>query len=103
MPAPSFGASSPAKPEADSAARRAIPGSLMGKRVGLIGCGHMGRRLIKLLRPFDVEIWVHDPYLPPEMAEALGFLQTSLDNLLSRCDVVVCLVPLTPGTKGHAR
>jgi phosphoglycerate dehydrogenase-like enzyme len=77
-----------------------IRGRLTGKRVGLIGCGHMGRRLIKLLRPFETEIWVYDPYLPREMPEALGFLQTSLDNVLSQCDVVVCLVPLTPGTHG---
>ncbi len=63
-------------------------GMLAGKRVGLIGGGHMGRRLIKLLRPFEGEIWVHDPYLPREMAEALGFLQTSLDNVHDalRCD-----------------
>ncbi len=75
-------------------------GMLTGKRVGLIGGGHMGRRLIKLLRPFETEIWVHDPYLPREMAEALGFLQTSLDNVLTKCDVIVCLAPLTPKTRG---
>ncbi|MCB0142193.1 MAG: hydroxyacid dehydrogenase [Caldilineaceae bacterium] len=80
--------------------RAQMPGRLRGKRVGLIGCGHMGRLLLKLLRPFQVELWVHDPYLPREMAEALGFLQTTLDNVLSQCDVVVCLVPLTPGTQG---
>ena len=45
-------------------ARGAAGETLVGKRVGLIGCGHMGRRLIKLLRPFEVEIWVYDPYLP---------------------------------------
>ncbi len=84
----------------DQEARDRMPGRLTGKRVGLIGGGHMGRRLIKLLRPFDVDIWVHDPYLPREMAEALAFTQTSLDNLLSQCDVVVCLVPLTPKTSG---
>ncbi len=77
-----------------------VPGQLTGKRVGLIGGGHMARRLIKLLRPFNNEIWVHDPYLPRELAEALGFVQTSLDNVFSKCDVVVCLVPLTPATKG---
>lgn len=79
---------------------RNMGGLLSGKRVGLIGGGHMGRRLIKLLRPFEVEIWVHDPYLPRELAEAVGFLQTSLDNVLSQCDVVVCVAPLTPATKG---
>ena len=73
---------------------------LTAKRVGLIGCGHIGRRLIKLLRPFEVDIRVYDPYLPREMADALGFLQTSLDYVLSQSDVVVCVAPLTPGTRG---
>ena len=77
-----------------------IHGDLTGKRVGLIGCGHIGRRLIKFLRPFDVEIWVHDPYLAKEMADAIGFLKTSLDNVMSQCDAIVCLVPHTPGTEG---
>lgn len=83
------------------AARAAVhqsSGTLQGKRVGLIGCGHMGRHLIKLLRPFETEIWVADPYLSPEMPEVLGVTQTSLDNLLSRCPIIVCLAPLTPGT-----
>ncbi len=85
---------------ADQVLVRASPGMLAGKRVGLIGAGHMGRHLLKLLRPFDVEVWVHDPYLAHDMAEALGFLQTSLDNLLSHCHVVVCTAPLTPATQG---
>lgn len=76
------------------------PGLLTGKRVGIIGCGHMGRRLLKLLRPFEVEIWVYDPYLPREMAEALDFVQTSLDNIMGQCHVIVCLAPLTPRTRG---
>ena len=77
-----------------------VYGELDGKRVGLIGCGHIGRRLIKLLRPFEVDIRAYDPYLPREMADALGFLQTSLDYVLTDSDVIVCLAPLTPGTRG---
>ncbi|MCE7988593.1 MAG: hypothetical protein DYG89_46145 [Caldilinea sp. CFX5] len=84
----------------DPEERAKMPGRLQGKRVGMIGCGHMGRRLMHLLRPFAVEIWVHDPYLPRELAEALGFVQTSLDQVLSQCNVVVCLAPLTPKTRG---
>ena len=83
----------------DNSALEYAGGLLTGKRVGLIGGGNMGRRLIKFLRPFEVDIWVHDPYLPREMAEAVGFLQTSLDNLLSQCDVIVCVAPLTPATE----
>ncbi|MBT5804849.1 MAG: hypothetical protein HOI20_24940 [Gemmatimonadetes bacterium] len=77
-----------------------IHGDLTGKRVGLIGCGHIGRRLIQFLRPFETEIWVYDPYLAREMADAVGFLKTSLDNLMSQCDVIVSLVPHTPRTEG---
>ena len=77
-----------------------MAGMLTGKRVGVIGGGHMGRRLMKLLRPFEVELWVHDPYLPQEIAEALGFVLTSLDNVMSQCDAIVCVAPLTPRTKG---
>jgi phosphoglycerate dehydrogenase-like enzyme len=77
-----------------------VNGELTGKRVGLIGCGHIGRQLIKLLRPFETEVWVHDPYLAGEMADAVGFLKTSLDNVLTRCDVIVALVPQTPATEG---
>ena len=83
----------------DSALMEGMPGVLWGRRVGLIGCGHMGRRLIRFLGAFETEIWVHDPYLPQELPEALGFLQTSLESVLS-CEVVVCLVPHTPKTEG---
>ena len=76
-----------------------IHGDLTGKRVGLIGCGHIGRRLIQFLRPFQTEVWVCDPYLAREMADAVGFLKTSLDNVMSQCDAIVCLAPHTPRTE----
>ena len=88
------------EPEKAQAGRTEMSGILTGKRVGLIGCGHIGRRLIEFLRPFRAEMWVYDPYLHGEMADAVGFLQTSLDNVLSQCDVVVCLAPLTSRTEG---
>ena len=56
--------SSPARRLAIRGALEHAGGLLTGKRVGLIGGGNMGRRLIKLLRPFEVDIWVYDPYLP---------------------------------------
>lgn len=73
---------------------------LTGSRVGLIGCGHIGRRLVSYLRPFDVDIRVYDPYLASEMPDAIGVVRTSLENVLSKSDVIVCLAPLTPVTRG---
>ena len=77
-----------------------VHGELTGKRVGLIGCGHIGRRLVKLLRPFEVDICVYDPYLASEMPDAIGVVKTSLENVLSKSDVIVCLAPHTPATEG---
>jgi phosphoglycerate dehydrogenase-like enzyme len=65
--------------------------------VGLIGCGFIGRRLLELLRPFQTEVFVFDPYLPPEAADMLGFTQTSLEAVMGM-DVVISLVPQTPKT-----
>jgi len=73
---------------------------LTGKKIGLIGCGYIARRLIEFLRPFQCDIRVYDPYIPKEIPDMLGVLLTSLDHVLSESDVVVSLVPLTPATRG---
>ena len=79
------------------------PDELTGKTVGLIGCGIIGRRLLELLEPFHTTIYVYDPYVPRELADVYDITFTSLDNVLSLSDVVVCLAPITPATRGHAR
>ena len=73
---------------------------LTGKTVGIIGAGYIGRKLIELMKPFNVSVLAHDPYVSSELASSLDFTLTSLNKVLSVPDVVVCLVPLTPGTKG---
>ncbi|MBO04594.1 MAG: hypothetical protein CL731_06225 [Chloroflexi bacterium] len=73
---------------------------LTGKTVGLIGAGYIARRLIELLKPFGVDLLVHDPYVQSELASSLGFTLTTLEAVMSKPDVVVCLAPLTPGTQG---
>ena len=76
-------------------------GELTGRRVGMIGCGHIGRRLLSYLRPFEVDVRVYDPYLAPEVADILDIrLLPALEPVFSQSDVVVCLAPLTPRTRG---
>jgi phosphoglycerate dehydrogenase-like enzyme len=75
-------------------------GELSGKTVGLIGLGHIGRRLIELLGPFRCRVLVHDPYVPKEVALAVGAQLTSLDHVMSDPDVVACCAPLTRRTRG---
>ena len=75
-------------------------GELAGKTVGLIALGNVGRRLVWLLRPFGVRVLAADPGVPDVLGPALGLELTSLEGLLDRSDVVVCLVPLTAATHG---
>ena len=77
-----------------------IKGELTGRTVGLIGAGHIGRRLLGLLAPFRVTAYVHDPYVPRELADIYDVTFTSLDNVLSLSEVVYCLAPHTPATEG---
>jgi phosphoglycerate dehydrogenase-like enzyme len=76
-----------------------LRGELTGKRVGLIACGHIGRRLLELLKPFRCEVLVCDPHAPRLLADIFDVTLTSLDIVMSRCDVVVCLAPLMPETR----
>jgi phosphoglycerate dehydrogenase-like enzyme len=82
----------------DSPSGVAYGRELSGARVGLIGIGFIGRRLVEILRPFRVQALVHDPFAPRELADALDVTFTSLDRVMSTCDVVFCLVPNTPRT-----
>lgn len=72
---------------------------LSGKRVGMIGFGHLARRLTELLGPFGVDIAVFDPFVPRELAGAYGVDFAPLPVVMER-QVVFSLVPLTPGTTG---
>jgi len=72
----------------------------LGKTVGIVGASHIGRRVLELLRPFDLARLVHDPFLDEAGAEALGAECVGLDALLSRSDVVSLHAPLLPETRG---
>ena len=72
---------------------------LSGKRVGMIGFGHLARRLTELLQPFGAEIVAFDPFAPRDLAPAYGITFGPLAAVMDR-DVVFSLVPLTPGTTG---
>ncbi|RFU87149.1 hydroxyacid dehydrogenase [Streptomyces triticagri] len=69
------------------------------RTVGLVGASRIGRRVVELLRPFDVRVLVHDPYLSEREARELGVEQAGLDALVSRSDVVSLHAPELPATR----
>lgn len=71
-----------------------------GQTVGIIGASRIGRKLIALLRSFDLTVLVTDPYLERDAAAALGVTSVSLERLLAESDVVSLHAPVTPATVG---
>jgi D-3-phosphoglycerate dehydrogenase len=69
---------------------------LSGKTVGLVGVGHVGVALARLLEPFGCEVLGYDTRTGG--LEGIDFV--TLDALLERSDVVSIHVPLTAETRG---
>lgn len=66
---------------------------------GIVGAGHIGKHLIRLLQNFDCHVFTYDPFLSAEQARALGCEKLdTLDELgkgrfvacIDRCDVEPC-------------
>lgn len=68
------------------------------RTVGIIGASRVGRRVIDLLRPFDFEVVVADPFLSAAEADELGVRLVELDELM-RCDVVSLHAPSVESTR----
>lgn len=71
-----------------------------GAKVGLISLGTIGRLVRERLRPFDVEVLAHDPYLTANQAEELDVRAASLEEVFQTCDVVSLHAPSLKATEG---
>ncbi len=71
---------------------------LTGKTIGIIGCGNIGSDLIKLLKPFKCNILVNDIIDKSELCGIYNALQTDLNNLIAKSDLISLHVPLTAAT-----
>jgi len=67
---------------------------LTGRRVGIIGCGHVGKDLTPLLRAFDCEVLAHDIRDFPEFYAKWHVRAVGLERLLTEAEVVTLHVPL---------
>ncbi len=79
--------------------RRYVGEELMGKTIGVIGLGSIGRRVVQLAHGFNMSVLSVTSHPSPERAHALGVKFVSLDTLLAESDVVSLHVPLTPETE----
>jgi len=72
---------------------------LLGKTMGVIGTGNIGRRVIEIARGFKMEVLAYTAHPDPLKEKQLGVNFTDMDTLLTRSDIVTLHVPLTPSTE----
>lgn len=73
---------------------------LAGKTLGIVGVGHIGRRVAALGAALGMRVLGYDKYLTPEEVRRRGAEPVgSLEELLPRVDVLTCHTPLTPETR----
>ena len=79
--------------------RQHVGGELSGRTVGIIGCGHVGKDLVELLKPFGCPILVNDIRDYPDFYGSHGITAVTLSELLARSDLVTVHVPLDASTR----
>lgn len=94
---------------------RYIPKELAGSTVGIVGYGHVGQRLARLLQPFEVKILASKRDLLDLASQPEGYQDEAGDpqgalvhrlypgkavrSMLKSCDFIVVTVPLTAETQ----
>ena len=73
---------------------------LFNKTILIIGCGRIGRKLIKKCLGFDMKVQVYDPYVEENIIKSLGANKISdLNQGLKNLDILSLCVPLNDETK----
>ncbi|MBN2352274.1 MAG: cyclic nucleotide-binding domain-containing protein [Spirochaetales bacterium] len=72
---------------------------LFGKTAGIVGVGKIGKCLTAVLRGFGMTVLGHDALHDEEFASASGLAYVSLEELLSRSDVISLHAPLMTETR----
>lgn len=61
---------------------------VLGKTLGIVGCGAIGRTLAQMALALDMRVVGYDPFLEDAAAVGAGFRLAGLDELLSEADVI---------------
>lgn len=73
---------------------------LMGKTLGIVGMGRIGRTVAARARAFGMKIVAFDPFIAPEQARDAEIELAPLEELFATADFITVHTPLTPETRG---
>lgn len=70
---------------------------LVGKTLGVVGLGNIGRQIVSIAKVLDCEVIGYDPYAP---ANSVDIERVELDDLMRRSDYIILQCALTPESRG---
>ena len=72
---------------------------LMGKKLGILAFGNVGRNVARIAKGFGMEVYAYDAFCPADAIEDAGVHACkSQDELFQTCDVLSLHIPATPQT-----
>lgn len=74
--------------------------SLSGKRLGVVGTGHIGCEMIRLAKAIGMEVVAWSFHPSPAKAAQLGFYYVERDELLATSDAISLHLKLTDDSRG---
>lgn len=73
---------------------------LMGKKLGILAFGNVGRNVARIAKGFGMEVYAYDAYCPAEVIETAGVKTVAnQEQLFEVCDIVSLHIPATPETR----
>lgn len=79
--------------------KQVIGQTLTEKKVGIIGCGNVGKDLVTLLKPFNCKIYSYDIVDYSDFYDKNNIVKTNLNELLETCEIVTIHTPLDSSTR----
>lgn len=73
---------------------------LIGKKLGLLAFGNVGRNVARIAKGFGMEVYAYDAFCPANVIEEAGVhAVANQEALFDQCDIVSLHIPATPETK----
>lgn len=72
---------------------------LLGKTLGLIGMGRIGREVAKRCQSFGMSVLGYDPYASADYAKNFNITPATLDEIYAKADYITVHVPLNDSTR----
>lgn len=69
-------------------------------KIGIIGFGNIGKKVVELLKPYNLKIYVSDPFVNSEIISKYGGEKVTLKELFMNCDVITNHLPDIKETEG---